>query len=61
VEQLDRARFAISRMLLKETDMSTKAVSQLLNYSDAGSFNRAFRHRSGHTPLRWQQALQARS
>lgn len=61
VEHLDRARFAISRMLLKETDMSIKAVSQLLNYSDAASFNRAFRRWTGHTPLGWRQAHQARS
>lgn len=61
VEHLDRARFAISRMLLKETDMSIKSVSQLMNYSDAGSFNRAFRRWTGHTPLTWRQAQQARS
>lgn len=61
VEHVDRARFAISRMLLKETDMSIKSVSQLMNYSDPGSFNRAFRRWTGHTPLSWRQAHQARS
>jgi len=51
---VDVARYAISKRLLKETDLSVKAVAAMLAYTDAGSFNRAFRRWSGLPPSQWR-------
>lgn len=61
VEVLDRARFAISRMLLKETELSIKSIAELIGYSDPASFNRAFRRWTASTPLNWRLERQLRA
>lgn len=53
-EIVDRARYAISSMLLKETDLSIQAVAHLMAYTDPASFNRAFRRWAGLPPARWR-------
>lgn len=53
-EIVDGARYAISKRLLKETDLSVRAVASLLSYTDAGSFNRAFKRWSGLPPAEWR-------
>ncbi|WP_238474290.1 helix-turn-helix domain-containing protein [Pseudomonas cavernicola] len=58
---LDRARFAISRMLLKETELSIKLIAELIGYSDAASFNRAFRRWTASTPQGWRLERQLRA
>jgi len=61
VEALDRARFAISRMLLKETELSIKSIAELIGYTDAASFNRAFRRWTASTPMAWRLDRQLRA
>lgn len=61
VEVMDRARFAISRMLLKETELSIKSIAGLVGYTDAASFNRAFRRWTACTPLNWRLERQLRA
>jgi AraC-like DNA-binding protein len=57
---VDGARYAISKRLLKETDLSVKTVASLLSYTDAGSFSRAFRRWSGLPPAEWRALRQHR-
>lgn len=60
VEVLDRARFAISRMLLRETELSIRSIAGLVGYTDAASFNRAFRRWTACAPLNWRRERQLR-
>ena len=43
--ELDRAR-----VLLRDTDLRLREISQLLGYRDPSSFSRAFRHWTGVSP-----------
>ncbi len=51
---VDGARYAISKRLLKETDLSVKVIATQLSYTDCGSFSRAFKRWSGWPPAEWR-------
>jgi len=53
-ELVEEVRYDIARQLLGETDLSVVEVAEVLDYSDAAAFTRAFRRWSGTTPAAWR-------
>ena len=51
----DAARYEFSRQLLCDSGMNLGEISEIVGYSDASSFTKAFRRWSGMTPSQWQQ------
>lgn len=51
------SRYSIARQLLRHTHLPVVAVAQVMGYSEAGVFVRAFRQWSGSTPDTWRKAL----
>jgi AraC-like DNA-binding protein len=47
-------RFEIARQLLGDTEVPLGQIAAALDYSEAGSFSRAFRRWSGETPRAWR-------
>jgi AraC-like DNA-binding protein len=52
---LEHARFAASRMLLRETAMPVREVALTLGYVEPSSFTRAFCRWSGVSPVVWRR------
>jgi AraC-like DNA-binding protein len=57
----DEVSFEISRQLLCDSTMDIVQVAELLGFSTASAFTRAFRHWSGHTPTAWRELAKAGS
>jgi AraC-like DNA-binding protein len=55
LEIADRTRYAASRSLIKETNMTLGNIALMLGYTDPSSFCRAFKRWSGNTPLAWRK------
>lgn len=53
---LSEVRYEIARQLLRDTRLSSAHIAYALGYSDAASFNHAFRRWSGTTPTAWRSA-----
>ena len=51
---LDDVRLEMAEQLLGESERSVAEIAQMLQYSDARSFIRAFRRWTGRTPTRWR-------
>ena len=54
-ELLEQVRRQLATELLAGTTMDVQRISELLGYSDATAFGRAFRRWMGQTPARWRQ------
>ncbi len=54
---VNETRYSIARQLLRHTHLPVAAVAQVMGYSEAGVFVRAFRQWSGSTPDTWRKAL----
>lgn len=57
----DEVSFEISRQLLLESTMDIVQVAELLGFSTASAFTRAFRQWSGHTPSAWREQARTTS
>jgi AraC-like DNA-binding protein len=51
---LDDIRYEMAQQLLAESAMSIARIAMALNYSDASTFNRAFKRWAGITPAEWR-------
>lgn len=60
-ELLDQTRFAVARQLLEGSTRTVAAISELLDYAEPRSFNRAFQRWSGMTAARWRKEHAART
>ena len=47
-------RCEIACTLIAETDLSFSQIAEILNYSEASAFTRAFQRWSGQTPSAWR-------
>jgi AraC-like DNA-binding protein len=56
-EQLEEVKSQIARQLLADTTLSVIEVASTLNYSDAGTFTRAFRRWTKMPPTEWRGRL----
>jgi AraC-like DNA-binding protein len=54
-EIVDECRFNLAQQLLQDADMDHAQIADMLGYSGARAFSRAFRRWSGITPSRWKQ------
>ena len=54
-ELADEARYEFSRQLLSDSGMNLGEISEIIGYSDASAFTKAFRRWSGKTPSQWQK------
>ncbi len=54
---VNETRFDIARQLLRHTQLPVAAVAQVMGYSEAGVFVRAFRQWAGETPDSWRKRL----
>jgi AraC-like DNA-binding protein len=52
------SRFGIARQLLESSALDVSEIAEILDYSDASAFTRAFRLWSGTTPARWRSDRQ---
>lgn len=55
----DEVSFEVSRQMLLESKMDIIQVAELLGFSTASAFTRAFRQWSGHTPSAWRELAKA--
>lgn len=55
-EILEAAKGKLAQAYLADPKVSVGEVAALLGFSDASSFNRAFRRWTGHTPGRWRRS-----
>lgn len=53
-ELVDQSRYELARRLLEDSEMEVCQIANVLNYTDASTFTRAFRRWSGTTPARWR-------
>lgn len=53
-EQLEDVKSHIARQLVADTSMSMIEIASTLNYSDAGTFTRAFRRWTNMPPTEWR-------
>ena len=53
-ELVDETRFEIAQQLLEDSAMEVIEIADLLGYSNASAFTRAFRRWSSTTPARWR-------
>jgi len=53
---IDETRYEMARQLLTTSGLQVNEIAEMLHYSDARSFIRAFRRWSGTTPARWRKA-----
>jgi len=60
-EQLEDVKSHIARQLVADTTMSMIEIASTLNYSDAGTFTRAFRRWTGMPPSEWRSGLKKAS
>ncbi|SDR64279.1 Helix-turn-helix domain-containing protein [Rhizobiales bacterium GAS113] len=51
---VDDARYEVARHLLADTSLAMTQVAEMLDYSEASAFTRAFRRWSGKTPIAWR-------
>lgn len=54
---VNESRYSIARQLLRHTHLPVAAVAQVMGYSEAGVFVRAFRQWSGSTPDTWRKTV----
>jgi AraC-like DNA-binding protein len=54
-DHLTRWRMGVARQLLRK-GLTVKQVAAEVGYASPGAFGRAFLHRVGATPTRWQQS-----
>jgi AraC-like DNA-binding protein len=59
-DQLEDVKSHIARQLVADTTMSMIEIASTLNYSDAGTFTRAFRRWTGMPPSEWRSRLEKR-
>ena len=57
----DEARRAHGTVLLERSKLPVEAVARELGYADSAGFVRAFQRWTGHTPMRYRRASQART
>jgi AraC-like DNA-binding protein len=50
----DECRFAAARQLLETSNLEVATIADMLDYSAASAFTRAFRRWSGDSPARWR-------
>lgn len=50
----DEVRFEISRQMLNNSDIEVREIAEMLHYSDASAFTKAFKRWSGTTPAKWR-------
>ncbi len=53
---IDEVRFENAKMLLRNPDLTTNAISEVLSYSDDRSFRRAFKRVTGLSPTEYRKA-----
>jgi AraC-like DNA-binding protein len=51
----DEVRIDRARSLLAKGDLTIRAISKLLGYSQPSAFHRAFKRRTGMSPLHFRQ------
>ncbi len=54
---LNRAKFIYAKQQLRDTQLSIKAISDSLGYSDTAHFSRAFQRWSGFSPSKFRKGL----
>ena len=52
---IEETKFEVARQLIRDTNIPLIQIAVLLNYSEAGSFTRAFRRWSGINPEQWRK------
>ena len=52
---ISQTRYEMARQLLRSTRLPITAIAAALQYEDVTAFSRAFKHRSGVSPLRWRR------
>ena len=60
-ELLDEGRFNVARQMLGDSAVGVSEVAEVLDYSNASAFTRAFRRWSGTTPAQWRESRKAQS
>ncbi|ANY81692.1 AraC family transcriptional regulator [Microvirga ossetica] len=56
----NEVRCVIACTLLAETDLTLSQIAEILNYSEASAFTRAFRRWAGQPPSVWRSSHRAR-
>lgn len=54
-EILDKCRFDIARQLLRNFSLNVSDIAEILDYTDASAFARAFRRQGGKAPSAWRE------
>jgi AraC-like DNA-binding protein len=62
---LDSAKLAAGfeserKVVWRDTALSVSQIAEMLDYAEASTFTRAFRHWSGSTPCAWRRQALAR-
>ena len=55
-QMTNEIRFEVACRLLAKTDLSVRQIAEMLNYSEASAFTRAFQRWAGQPPTAWRSS-----